>query len=232
MASHSQIRKPLTKSNSPVKKTGAKSQPSKRMSKLLEEELLKGREKILLAARACFAKQGFAGTSIKDIQEASGFSRGNLYHYFKTKEEIVHIIITQNLGKFCDRVELILSELDDKNPGLADVIHELANLAEEITKGPGNGMAFHVWSLAMVEPSVRATMTACFERIRSALEKQIVALMDKGEIKKSSNTEQLSVTLFGLVIPAFTLQSVYMDEKSLNAADYIQSLELLFNRNL
>jgi len=221
-------RKPISKSNSPVAKTGEKSRPSKRSSKLQEEALLKGRERILLAARACFAKQGFAGTSIKDIQDASGFSRGNLYHYFKTKEEIIHIIITQNLGKFCDRVELILKELDERNPTLADVIHELASLAEEITKGPGKGMAFHVWSLAMVEPEVRKNMTACFERIRSALEKQIVALMDRGEIKRSSDTQQLSVTLFGLVIPAFTLQSVYMDEKSLDAASYTQSLELLF----
>ncbi len=220
--------KALTKANSPVKKTGQGSALRKRLLKADTAVVGESREKILIAARACFAKQGFAGTSIKDIQEAAGFSRGNLYHHFKTKEDIVHTIIRQNLGKFCDHVELILKELDERNPSLADVIRELASLAEEITKGPGKGMAFHVWSLAMVEPEVRATMTTCFERIRSALEKKIVTLMDKGEIKKAANTEQLSVTLFGLVIPAFTLQSVYMDDKSLDAAAYTASLAWLF----
>lgn len=225
------LRKPLSKANSPVKKTGQKSVLKKRLAKLADDELHKGREKILLAARACFSKQGFAGTSINDIQNASGFSRGNLYHYFKTKEEIVQIIITQNLGKFCDRVELILNELDDRNPSLAEVIYELASLAEEITKGPGKGMAFHVWSLAMIEPDVRIIMTACFERIRSALEKKIIALMKKGKIRECIDTEQLSVTLFGLVIPAFTLQSIYMDKKSLDAFSYSNALELLFKSN-
>lgn len=221
-------RKPISKSNSPVGKTGQKRTSKKRLLKQVSKEINAYREKILLAARGCFAVHGFAATSMKDIQAAAGCSRGNLYHHFANKEEIVQIIITQNLGKFCDRVELILKELDDRNPSLVDVINELASFAEEITKGPGKGMAFHVWSLAMVEPEVRKNMTACFERIRSALEKKIVALMDKGEIKRSSNTQQLSVTLFGLVIPAFTLQSIYMDEKSLDAASYTESLELLF----
>ena len=50
-------------------------------------------------------------------------------------------------------------------------------------------MAFHVWSLSMVEPDVRVTMTACFERIRSALERKIVTLMDRGKIQKFKNSK-------------------------------------------
>jgi TetR/AcrR family transcriptional repressor of uid operon len=206
--------KSVAKSNSPVKKTGQGNVLKKRLLKQSEEGLNKGREKILMAARACFSKQGFAGTSIKDIQDSAGFSRGNLYHHFKTKEEIVHIIIKQNLGVFYGRVELILNQLKDNDLTLTNVINELAQLAEDITKGPGRGMAFHVWSLAMVDSEVREVMTEFFEKIRSALEQKIILLMAQGKIKEFKNTQQLSVTLFGLVIPAFTLQSVFMDDKS------------------
>ena len=228
MANTPKQRKPLAKSNSPVSKTGQHSGVQKRLLKADVVKLQDGREKILQAARACFSRQGFAGTSIKDIQEAAGFSRGNLYHHFKTKEDIVLIIIRQNLDRFCLRVETLLNELSERDLSLADVIHELAALAEEITKGPGKGMAFHVWSLAMVEPDVRKTMADCFERIRSTLEKKLIALIAQGKIKKAKNTEQLSVTLFGLVIPAFTLQSVFMDDKSLGSDTYAKSLEFLF----
>lgn len=228
MNSKSASRKSTTKSNSPVTKTGQRSEPKKRLLKYSETNLLEGREKILMAARSCFARQGFAGTSINDIQLESGFSRGNLYHHFKTKEDIVHTIITQNLGRFCAHVEQTLLELKDRNLSLTDVIHELAFLAEQITKGPGRGMAFHVWSLAMVDPDIRITMQACFENIRSALEAKIIALMDQGKIKKSKNTQALSVTLFGLVIPAFTVQSVFMDEKSIDSKQYASCLESLF----
>lgn len=228
MNNNSRSRKSTTKSNSPVSKTGQTRLLKKRLLRAGEENLLEGRERILVAARSCFARQGFAGTSIKDIQVESGFSRGNLYHHFKTKEDIVHAIITQNLGRFCAQVEKTLLELKDRNLSLGDVIHELAFLAEQITKGPGRGMAFHAWSLAMVDPDIRTTMQAYFENIRSALEAKIVALMAQGKIKKSKNTQALSVTLFGLVIPAFTVQSVFMDDKAVDSKEYAKCLDLLF----
>ena len=227
MASKQKTPKPLNKSNSPVTKTGQGGTLKKRLLRAKEEDLIKGREKILMAARACFAKQGFAGTSMKDIQLAAGCSRGNLYHHFKAKEEIVQIITEQNLGRFSDRIESILKESDERDLSLLETIEELASFAEEITKGPGKGMAFHVWSLAMVEPEVRKTMLIYFERIRSGLEKKIVLLMKKGKLKKNKNTEQLSLALFGLVIPGFTVQSVFMDVKAIDSSQYTKSLNLL-----
>ena len=223
------VSKPLNKSNSPVARTGQGATLKKRLLKAKDEDLLSGREKILMAARACFAKQGFAGTSMKDIQLAADCSRGNLYHHFKAKEEIVQIITEQNLGRFSDRIETILKESDERDLSLLEIIQELASFAEEITKGPGKGIAFHVWSLSMVEPEVRKTMLIYFERIRSGLEQKIILLMKKGKLKKDKNTEQLSVALFGLVIPGFTVQSVFMDEKSIDSAQYVRSLNLLLN---
>jgi hypothetical protein len=55
--------------------------------------------------------------------------------------------------------------------------------------------------------------------------------MAQGKIKEFKNTQQLSVTLFGLVIPAFTLQSVFMDDKSLDATSYTESINLLFKES-
>ena len=229
MASKQKTSKPLNKSNSPVARTGQGSTIKKRLLKAKEEDLINGREKILMAARACFARQGFAGTSMKDIQLAADCSRGNLYHHFKAKEEIVQIITAQNLGRFCDRIETILKESDARDLSLLEIIEELASFAEEITKGPGKGIAFHVWSMSMVEPEVRKTMLIYFERIRSGLEKKIILLMKKGKLTKNKNTQQLSVALFGLVIPGFTVQSVFMDEKAINSAKYVQALNLLIS---
>ncbi len=227
----SDMKNALHKSNSPVAKTGQASPLKKRLLQAKLTELNKSRDLILMAARSCFAKQGFAGTSMNDIQEASGFSRGNLYHFFKGKEEIVKIIITQNLGRYCERIETILKESDERDLAISELIFELSSFAEEITKGPGKGMAFHVWSLAMVDLDIRQTMQTYFERIRGALEQKIILLMKKGKLKGDKNTEQLSVALFGLVIPGFTVQSVFMDEKSIDSAEYVRALELLLKNS-
>jgi AcrR family transcriptional regulator len=220
--------KSIKKSNSPVSKTGQGATIKKRLLHGKDEDLLKGRENILLGARSCFAKHGFAGTSMKDIQIAAGCSRGNLYHFFKTKSEIVQTITTQNLERFCERIEFILEESNDRAIGLSEVIEDLAGYAEEITKGPGKGMAFHVWSLAMVDQDVRATMVQYFERIRFGIEKKISVMIKNGQIPNNKNTQNLSVVLFGVLIPSFTLQSVFMDGKSLDASQYSESIQALF----
>lgn len=217
----------LHKKNSPVTVTGLNNSPSKRLSNANKNDLSVGRDKILMVARGCFQERGFAGTSMADIQKASGFSRGNLYHHFKTKEEIIQIIITQNLGRFGDRIDLILALASQQQLSLIDLISELAAFAEEITTGPGKGMAFHVWSLAMVDTKIRHTMTTFFERIRSALERHIQTLQKHNKLPQKLNTLNLSVALFGLVIPGFILQSVFMDEKSINSKEYAQCLEQL-----
>ena len=45
-------------------------------------------EKILNAAAALFAEKGYAHTTLQDIIDATGLSKGAVYHHFQSKEEI------------------------------------------------------------------------------------------------------------------------------------------------
>jgi AcrR family transcriptional regulator len=47
------------------------------------------RSEILQAAQACFARAGFHQTSMQEICAEAGMSPGNLYRYFRSKEEII-----------------------------------------------------------------------------------------------------------------------------------------------
>jgi TetR/AcrR family transcriptional regulator, transcriptional repressor of aconitase len=51
------------------------------------------RQEILQAARALFAKQGFAGTSMSDLVGATGLSIGALYRYFPSKTDLVMAVV-------------------------------------------------------------------------------------------------------------------------------------------
>src|ERR1700675_2709360 len=50
---------------------------------------------VLRAAERVFAKQGFAGTSMRDISRASGVSQPLIHHSFKTKRHLYHEIKRQ-----------------------------------------------------------------------------------------------------------------------------------------
>lgn len=51
------------------------------------------RKKIIYTARKLFIENGYSETKVEDITKAMGISKGNFYTYFKTKEEILELII-------------------------------------------------------------------------------------------------------------------------------------------
>jgi AcrR family transcriptional regulator len=65
------------------------------MPRVSQAHLDARRQQIVDAARARFAGQGFARTSMADIVAESGLSNGAIYRYFTSKEEIVIAVCEQ-----------------------------------------------------------------------------------------------------------------------------------------
>lgn len=57
-----------------------------------KEKSLLARKKILEAAGVLFTKKGFDNTTLQDIMDESGLSKGAIYHYFKSKEDIIEAL--------------------------------------------------------------------------------------------------------------------------------------------
>ena len=53
------------------------------------------RQEIISVATALFRKKGYSATSIGEIVSASGLTKGALYHYFSSKEELAFEVIKQ-----------------------------------------------------------------------------------------------------------------------------------------
>ncbi len=66
------------------------------------------REKILESAIKCFAKTGFDRTKMDDIANASHVSKGTLYLYFKSKEDLFYGICESSLKKVKDQLNGML----------------------------------------------------------------------------------------------------------------------------
>jgi AcrR family transcriptional regulator len=57
-----------------------------------QSKLENKRERILLAARRLFVKQGFHSTPTSSIAREAGVANGTLFHYFNTKEELINTL--------------------------------------------------------------------------------------------------------------------------------------------
>lgn len=73
------------------------------MPKLLDDTLARNKLKIERAALKLFTRQGFHGTTVRQIARAAGVSMGKLYLYYPTKEAIF-IGLIQNMER---RMEVV-----------------------------------------------------------------------------------------------------------------------------
>ena len=58
------------------------------MPRVSQHQLDARRQEILGAARACFARRGYEGATVRRLEEATGLSRGAIFHHFRDKDSL------------------------------------------------------------------------------------------------------------------------------------------------
>jgi TetR/AcrR family transcriptional regulator, cholesterol catabolism regulator len=70
-------------------------------------------EFILRNAARIFAEKNYHSTTMRDISRATGVSLAGLYHYCKSKEELLYLIQDNCFGRVLERLEERLKQVDD-----------------------------------------------------------------------------------------------------------------------
>ena len=76
------------------------------------------RERLIEGALDQIHKRGYAATTLAKVAEASGVPLGNVYYYFKTKDELVQAVVKQHLA----RVEEIIQQADGQATPLSRIL--------------------------------------------------------------------------------------------------------------
>ena len=79
------------------------------------------RQAIIDRAARQFADDGFTRTSMNQIAEACGVSKALLYHYYRSKEDILYDVIADHLEELCGAVEAA----DDPSRPAEERLHRL-----------------------------------------------------------------------------------------------------------
>jgi TetR/AcrR family transcriptional regulator, cholesterol catabolism regulator len=92
-------------------------------------------EFILRTAARIFAEKSYHSTSMRDISRETNVSLAGLYHYCRSKEELLYLIQDNCFGRVLERLEQQLEEVDDPVAKLTIFIENhlsffAANMAE------------------------------------------------------------------------------------------------------
>jgi AcrR family transcriptional regulator len=79
-------------------------------------------QEVLAAAARVFAVKGFHATSMQDLIAASGLTAGGLYHYIKSKDELLISICDELMEPLLEQVRVIVESDDSPEQQLRRIV--------------------------------------------------------------------------------------------------------------
>jgi len=164
------------------------------------------RDQIIEAADQLFYQQGYEHTSFSDIANAVQISRGNFYHHFKSKDDILSAVIQQRLNNTQQMLDKWQSEGASPKDRIRSFINILIMNRTKI-KNFGCPVGTLCTELAKLEHVAQNDANALFTLFRNWLRKQFEQLGHKKE------ADALAMHLLARSQGIATLANAFHDEK-------------------
>lgn len=185
--------------------------------KRLTPKGLATRQKIVQAASDLICHRGIAGVAIEDIQKAAHVSASQLYHYFSSKQELVHAAIDLH-------TQLIL---DGQRPFLINLTSfealrtwgKLLVAMQKSGQSPlGSTLASLASELSGADPQARLKINDGFERWEKQLRDGLTHMVEQGILKQEADPEKLALAMMSAIQGGLILTQVRGDPEPLEVA--------------
>ncbi len=152
------------------------------------------KDKIIEAATKLFERKGYHSTTIQEISIESGISKGGLFHYYKSKEEILFRIHEIIVDYELSRVEIVLN----KN---LDTLQTLKELIEEHVESIGKFKSFLTVFYQEKKSITDSKKVSSINEKRGKYESIFLSLVEKGinngELRADINPVIIVKTILG-----------------------------------
>lgn len=152
---------------------------------------------IVEASMDLFARRGYHGTSIAQIAEATGLTKGALYWYFKGKEDLFLSV----LDSIRENWQQAVMARVEASQGTLRKLEQLFDATAEMVAAGTNPPSMHLF---LVSAGAQTEMQEFEEAIRSAYAGYVKALantlktgQEEGEIRRDVDVESVSVGIIG-----------------------------------
>jgi len=166
--------------------------------KLKPETLAERKAHILAAALSCFSRKGYHQTTMDDIVEEAGLSKGGLYWHFGSKKELFLALFDQLFAADMNSLAEILPDQnatsEQKLLAALDLMIHMATADEFQQIMP---LMIDVWAQNWQDSEVNEAAVELYRRFRAPL----VDLIEEGIAKrefKPVDANALASVLFGL----------------------------------
>jgi TetR/AcrR family transcriptional repressor of nem operon len=175
------------------------------------------RERIVQAAAELVAEKGAAGMSLDDVRARTGASRGQLYHYFEDRDDLVHAVIDVTADAVLDKQAELLDRLDS----WAGIDRWFDTLVQDQIDRKARGgcpIGCLAGQLAESDPDARAAIAAGLERYEANLRDGLTRMKARGKLRKEADPAALAIATMASMQGGLLLTQVRRDPRQLRIA--------------
>ena len=174
------------------------------------------RRQLLDAAVRVFARKGFHASRVGDIAEEAGVAHGLLYHYFKSKDQVLEAVFHENWSILIARIESV----EETDEPAADQIRHIAAIVLRTW--------LHLPDVVRVVIQEFGRSPELGERIGEltlpidALQRVIARGIERGEFRKDIDPAFAATVVYGSIdelLTAWVLGRLPSDEEAVARAE-------------
>ncbi len=178
----------------------------------------KTRQFIIEKTAPVFNRKGYAGTSLSDITEATGLTKGSIYGNFTCKDDVALAVFDHNFGLVSS---IIKSKMADK-PNAVDKLKTYLTFYSEFMDLPALHGGCPVLNTATeaddTHEGLKQKAANAIEQWGKSIEKIIKDGQDKGQIKKRRDAREFSGAFIALIEGGIMMTKVTGKMDGLKAA--------------
>lgn len=183
----------------------------------------KRKSQIITAAQKVFSKLGFHNARMSDIADETGLSKGTLYLYFESKDQII-ISLLEKL--FEPELQELRKLIDQESPARDRILHYTERVIKDMQRSmKWMPVAYEFLSLAFRRDTVQKVLKKYYREHMKIMVPIIEQGIDRGEFK--AHDPQKAAIALGAIYEGTALLWVY-DQETVNISDHIHSGVELF----
>jgi TetR/AcrR family transcriptional regulator, transcriptional repressor for nem operon len=174
------------------------------------------RDRILDAATALVFEHGVTGTKLDDVRGVAKVSKGQLYHYFADKDDLVHAVIDRTIQQVLD-AQPRLANLSSWS-AIAGWFDDLVRLQVERHAVGGCPIGSLAGQLAETDEQARAELAAGFDRWESPLREGLSQMRAQGKLRRNAEPARLATATLAAIQGGLVLTQTRRDPQQLRIA--------------
>ncbi|WP_259071114.1 TetR/AcrR family transcriptional regulator [Mucilaginibacter sp. X4EP1] len=166
---------------------------------------LNTRDFILQKVAPIFNKKGYAGTSLSDLTEATGLTKGAIYFHFVNKEELAVQAFKLNVKKVTSSLSVQLAQYDNSIDKLQVLTNYYRNYYDVISMNGG----CPILNMGADSNNINPALFEAVKKVSKRLEMDLIGIIQTG-INNGEIRSNIDADMYGKNIYAMIEGSVFM----------------------